>query len=257
MASTKVIGACALIACALVIGILWHLSSTSYFSDVFQWLQTHPTSGGFIYMVIYAITIVFCLPATVFEMIAGYIFGMWWGWAIAIVGKTTGSCISFVFGRYFFHARVLRLLESGPPIFRALGILLNRPDLKWKIVCLTRIAWMPIAIKNYGLSVLPVSFRMFFWSTLLLGTPFGGVSCYIGHTATHVNSIVSGSHESKSHLQFVLMAVGGGSALTLFCLVGYYTRKYIEQLAEKDLEMTTTKHEYIPIRSDEQPDDQV
>ncbi|EQC25703.1 hypothetical protein SDRG_16441 [Saprolegnia diclina VS20] len=252
--ASKLAGLAVLVGAAIAVGVLWHSASSSSFNHSVHWLRAHPATGGLLYILLYTCCVVLCLPATLFELVAGYIFGFWGGWVISIVGKTTGSCLSFYIGRYFLHARVLRILESGAPMFRALGLLLSRPDMKWKIVCLARVAWMPIAIKNYGLSVLPVPFPMFFWSTLILGTPFGGISCYLGHSATEVSSLLSGKHES-GYFKVILMAVGATSGLTLLCLVGYQTRKYIEELAaaerDGDLELMGGQHthEYAPIRS--------
>ncbi|OQR95846.1 ATP-binding Cassette (ABC) superfamily [Achlya hypogyna] len=248
-----------LAALAVVAGsgaLIWHYASPSFVADSVEWLRAHQLMGGVLYTVGFTASIVLCLPATLFELIAGYVFGFWGGWAISIVAKTAGSCLAFCLGRYLLHARVLRLLDSGAPLFRALGLLLARSDMKWKIVCLARAAWMPIAIKNYGLSVLPVPFSLFFWSTLLLGTPFGGISCYLGHSATQVSSLLSGHHDS-GYLKFGLLAVGAASGLALLCLVGYQTRKYIEELAdaERDDRMERAsiqgrrKHDYIPISS--------
>ncbi|ETV66904.1 hypothetical protein, variant 1 [Aphanomyces astaci] len=135
---------------------MWRLSSTGDLKHVMHWVQNHPVVGGGAYVVVFAMAVVACLPASVFELAAGYIFGFGWGWVIAASGKTLGSVISFALGRYYLQGWVHKMLRRGPPLFRALAQLTSRNELKWKIVILTRIAWMPIGIKNYGLSILPV-----------------------------------------------------------------------------------------------------
>ncbi|ETV66903.1 hypothetical protein H257_16713 [Aphanomyces astaci] len=220
---------------------MWRLSSTGDLKHVMHWVQNHPVVGGGAYVVVFAMAVVACLPASVFELAAGYIFGFGWGWVIAASGKTLGSVISFALGRYYLQGWVHKMLRRGPPLFRALAQLTSRNELKWKIVILTRIAWMPIGIKNYGLSILPVSFALFFWPMLLVGSIFSAISAYLGHTATHVKSILTGDGEVEggggtptSVLHVSMMVVGAGSAFTLIGILGYHTRRHLEEMTKDE-----------------------
>lgn len=170
-------------------------------------------------------------PSTAFELLAGYIFGFWVGLLLATIGKLLGSVLSFLIGRYLCRKRVRAYMERGHPVFKAFqSLLLKRQVL---IVFLTRIAFFPIAIKNYGLSVLEVKFAVYFAAALLTGLPFSVIWVYSGHAAQHLTMLLS-SHGTHSSTEIVILVVGAASALSLLFFIGYYTRKHIMALAEEE-----------------------
>ncbi|KAH9184668.1 hypothetical protein AeNC1_013351 [Aphanomyces euteiches] len=234
---------------------LWRLAATGELSRIIEWIREHQLAGSFVYVLVFSTCIIACLPATVFELAAGYIFGFGWGWLLATIGKTTGSLISFALGRYYLQEHVLKTMNRGPPLFRALAQLMSKNELKWKLVILTRIAWMPIAIKNYGLSVLPVSFALFFWPMLLVGAIFTAISVSLGHSATHVTSLLAGDDGSNSPLKIVVMVVGAASAFGLVGIVGYHTRRHLEEMAkdsDPETELMTDSPSSLTSSSDEE-----
>lgn len=170
-------------------------------------------------------------PSTAFELLAGYIFGFWVGLLLATIGKLLGSVLSFLIGRYLCRKRVRAYMERGHPVFKAFqSLLLKRQVL---IVFLTRIAFFPIAIKNYGLSVLEVKFVVYFAAALLTGLPFSIIWVYSGHAAQHLTMLLS-SHGTHSGTEVVILIVGAASALSLLFFIGYYTRKHIMALAKEE-----------------------
>lgn len=170
-------------------------------------------------------------PSTAFELLAGYIFGFWLGLLLATVGKLLGSVLSFLIGRYLCRKRVRAYMERGHPVFKAFqSLLLKRQVL---IVFLTRVAFFPIAIKNYGLSVLEVKFAVYFAAALLTGLPFSVIWVYSGHAAQHLTALLS-SRNSHHSTEIVVLIVGALSALSLLFVIGFYTRKHIMALAAEE-----------------------
>ncbi|KAF0718941.1 Aste57867_1375 [Aphanomyces stellatus] len=228
--------------CAAAVSLtMWHLSANGDLEVALEWVRANKIVGGVVYIIVFASCIVACLPATMFELAAGYLFGFAWGWVLATTGKTLGSVVSFALGRYYLQGWVHKMMSRGPPIFRALAQLISKNELKWKIVILTRIAWMPIAIKNYGLSVLPVSFALFFWPMLIVGAVFTAISVYLGQTITHMSHLVAGD-SGGSTLKLIVMIAGGASAFALVGILGYHTRRHLEEMAKgSDMETDAAK----------------
>ncbi|CAK4693094.1 unnamed protein product [Aphanomyces euteiches] len=189
----------------------------------------------------------FCCPSTVFDLTAGYLFGFGFGSLVAVGGKTLGSVVSFLIGRYFMKDTVRRKLQEGQPMFRAwvrlvtsqiLVLLLERDALQF--VVLVQLASMPIFLKNYGLAILHIPFGLFMWTTIFVGGAKTVLTAYIGHSVTEIAQLFSSkaaATDSKSQLvQEILLIVTVVATLLLAIVGGYKTRKYIDELATKELE---------------------
>ncbi|CAK4645310.1 unnamed protein product [Aphanomyces euteiches] len=180
----------------------------------------------------------FCCPSTVFDLTAGYLFGFGFGSLVAVGGKTLGSVVSFLIGRYFMKDTVRRKLQEGQPMFRAWVLLLERDALQF--VVLVQLASMPIFLKNYGLAILHIPFGLFMWTTIFVGGAKTVLTAYIGHSVTEIAQLFSSkaaATDSKSQLvQEILLIVTVVATLLLAIVGGYKTRKYIDELATKELE---------------------
>ncbi|CCI44416.1 unnamed protein product [Albugo candida] len=200
-------------------------------------LRKHQFAGSIIYVCTFTILIVICFPSTMLELLAGYIFDVKLGLPLAMLGKMCGCVASFCIGRYFCQKRVRRYMENGHPFFLSLEALLQQRECL--IVFLTRIAFFPIAIKNYGLSVLNVSWIIFFVAALLTGIPYSILWVYSGHMAQHLTSLFaplankSEHHSSEWKWHFALGLVGFTSSIVLLALVGVSTRRYIVKLSQQ------------------------
>lgn len=211
--------------------LMFRFIKTDEFNDVIEWIQDHQLIGSAIYVGSFTLFIILCFPSTAFELLAGYIFGFWLGLLLASIGKLAGSVLAFFIGRYLCRRRVKEYMERGHPVFKAFQSLLRKRQVL--IVFLTRTAFFPIAMKNYGLSVLDVSFTVYFAAALLTGLPFSIIWVYSGNAAQHLTALLA-SNTSKSKTEAVFLVVGASSALLLLFFIGFYTRKHVMKLAEDE-----------------------
>ncbi|CEG36628.1 atp-binding cassette superfamily [Plasmopara halstedii] len=207
------------------------------FTLVVQWLQVHEALGAALYVCSFTCFVVLCFPSTVFELLAGYIFGLWLGLLLATTGKLLGSVLSYVIGRYMCRHRVHSYMARGHPALQGFQSLLRKRQIL--IVFLTRVAFFPIAIKNYGLSVLDVRFSVYFAAALLTGLPFSFIWVYSGHAVENVAALLVSPTASRHSTEGILLLVGAGSALLLLFMVGYYSRKYVLELAKEEQDEKT------------------
>ncbi|KAL4130453.1 hypothetical protein PRIC2_006450 [Phytophthora ramorum] len=205
---------------------------------VVRWLQSHETLGAAIYVCSFTAFVVLCFPSTAFELLAGYIFGFWLGLLLATTGKLVGSVLSYCIGRYLCRRRVHAYMARGHPALQGFQSLLRKRQVL--VVFLTRVAFFPIAIKNYGLSVLDVQFPVFFAAALLTGLPFSTIWVYSGHAVENFTKLLTNPTGSRHSTEMILLLVGAGSALLLLLVVGLYTRKYVLGLAEEEKEAGAT-----------------
>ncbi|TDH70505.1 hypothetical protein CCR75_000361 [Bremia lactucae] len=231
--------ALAVVVVGLTAGVLlFRFVRSDNFDTVVQWLKSHEALGSVLYVCSFTCSVVLCFPSTAFELLAGYVFGLWLGLLLATTGKLLGSVLSYVIGRYLCRQRVHTYMARGHPALQGLQNLLRKRQIL--VVFLTRIALFPIAIKNYGLSVLDVCFPVFFTAALLTGIPFSFIWVYSGHAVENLAALLVQPTTSGQSTEIVLLLLGAGSALLLLLIVGLYSRKYVQDLAneEKDADMT-------------------
>ena len=225
--------------------LLVHFMRSDAFHRVVLWLQTHETLGAVLYVCCFTSLVVLCFPSTAFELLAGYIFGFALGLLLATTGKLVGSVLSFVIGRHVCRHRVHVYMSQGHPALRGFQTLLRKRQIL--VVFLTRVAFFPIAVKNYGLSVLDVAFPVYFAAALLTGLPFSAIWVYSGHAVENVATLLASPTTSGHGTEMIVLIVGAGSALLLLGVVGIYTRHYVLEMAkeeeEEDEEEEEEEHE--------------
>ncbi|KAF0699628.1 Aste57867_9811 [Aphanomyces stellatus] len=228
------VGSLALVCLSVAVG-LWRFTQSSVFASMVKWEQEHEAIGIVIFVLVYALCIVCCCPSTIFDLLAGYIFGFGFGNVAAIAGKSLGSVISYLLGRYLMQDAIRKKLQDGQPMFRAWSILLERDE--FQFVVLLQFAYIPIFLKNYGLAILNVSFSLFFWSSITVGGARTWLTVYIGSTATHMAELFTkNASGATSHLpEEILIVVGIVSTFVLLLYGSYRTRQYLDELAAYEL----------------------
>eukprot|EP00667_Euglena_gracilis_P009145 EG_transcript_9280 len=110
------------------------------------------------------------LPTSVFEVAVGYAFGFQRAVLITWAGKTAGGIVAFVLGRTLMRDSTSAMMQSHP-LARALKVAIT--DKMLTVVFLVRAAYIPMAVKNYGLSICPgVSLLTFSTVSSLVNVPY-------------------------------------------------------------------------------------
>src|SRR3954462_9285033 len=101
---------------ALAAAAFFFLSRLFPIVEVLADIQQHVMRWGawsaICYPVLYACCNVLLLPGGVLSVGAGFFFGLWWGFFIALAGNVSGAAISFFIsrkiGRQWFRRRLMR-----------------------------------------------------------------------------------------------------------------------------------------------------
>lgn len=73
---------------------------SEYRETLIGWVADHALLAGLIYMVVYAVVIAFSLPGgAVMTITGGFLFGIWIGTALTVVGATIGATAVFLAAR--------------------------------------------------------------------------------------------------------------------------------------------------------------
>jgi uncharacterized membrane protein YdjX (TVP38/TMEM64 family) len=109
------------------------------------------------YPLLYAGCNVLLLPGGILSIGAGFFFGLWWGFLIALVGNVTGAALSFFLSR-FARRRWLGRKLLRHPAYEALEPAVSREG--WKIILLSQLhPLFPTSLLNYLYGLTAIRFR--------------------------------------------------------------------------------------------------
>ncbi|MCP4403063.1 MAG: TVP38/TMEM64 family protein [bacterium] len=152
----------------------------------------------------------FLLPDTVLCIIAGALFGVYWGIAAVLAGSLLAGAVQFAISQKFLRARIQQTIAAKPSLNAIQRSV--RHD-QFRLQLLLRLTPLNPATINYLLGATGVRFSGFLIACLAL-TPNLAVEVYIGYAGMHA-ARMAGKGAQTAHLQD-LMVIGG----ILLCAVG-------------------------------------
>ena len=118
--------------------------------------------GPAVFIGAFMLACVFALPASVFVIAAGFIWGWLLGSVYSVIGGMLGAVASFYVGRFVGEG----MLEKFGRVGRAVAKQVDHAGFR-SLLVLRFIPGIPFAVLNYGAGVAGVRFRDFFGSTLV------------------------------------------------------------------------------------------
>jgi uncharacterized membrane protein YdjX (TVP38/TMEM64 family) len=206
---------------------------------VVHFIQKQGIMGNFYYVIILTIGTVICIPTTFLELASGFIFGFWISCIVSLIGKCLGSLLSFLLGRRIFKSYLRENVMARYPIIQAMEeSIIEKP---MTVIFLTRIAFIPMAVKNYGISIIrSVPLGKFTLCTVVGSIPFTLVWSYFGSASEGLIAL-SGSQETKSQkaLKISLLVIGILAAILFVLVVRHYTKKHISRISQNAIKSPT------------------
>ena len=127
--------------------------------------------GPLVFIVLYGISAVLLIPASILTISAGFLFGPWLGTAVVSIASTFGAALAFLIGRYFAREYVENMMSSNDryvAINRAISSQGSR------VVFLMRLSPLfPYSLINYSLGLTQIRFSEYIvasWLGMLPGT---------------------------------------------------------------------------------------
>lgn len=121
-----------------------------------SWVAGLGSLGPLFFVLGFAAGAVALVPASIFTLAAGALFGVAWGTAYAFLGEVLGGSIAFLIARYLARRRVTERLSRDRRWSR-LDRMIGRTGLR--VVVLLRLSpVVPFAVANYSLGLTSVRF---------------------------------------------------------------------------------------------------
>ncbi|HUG27658.1 MAG TPA: TVP38/TMEM64 family protein [Gemmatimonadales bacterium] len=191
-----------------------------------NWMEGLGWAGPLLFMLVYAVACLLLLPASVFTMIAGAVYGVGWGTLYTAVGALVAMASAFLISRHLVRNTVARCLASRPE----LAAIDRAVELDgFRIVLLLRLSPIfPFSILNYALGLTRVRYRDYLLASVgsIPGT-FVFVSA--GRLAGDLATVAAGEASPDSQSRMMLLGIGLVATVTVLTIVTRLARKALAE----------------------------
>ncbi|TVS04900.1 MAG: TVP38/TMEM64 family protein [Cyanobium sp. PLM2.Bin73] len=197
------------------------------FSDLLDQLLPALRSplGAVAFVPLYALWVTLLLPGVWASMLAGALYGPWWGSVVVLVGASLGAEAAFLLGRGWLREWARRRLAAAPKL-QAIEQAVSREGLR--LVLLTRLSpAFPFSLLNLAYGLSEVSLRDY--TIGLVGIVPGTILfCSLGALAGDVarfGEVLSGQADAVT---WTLRLVGVAATAATVVLAGRAARRALQ-----------------------------
>jgi uncharacterized membrane protein YdjX (TVP38/TMEM64 family) len=205
----------------LILGVtLFILSRMFPLVDILADVQQHVMRWGawsaICYPFLYACCNVLLLPGGVLSIGAGFFFGLWWGFAIALFGNVVGAAISFFISRSLGRQWMKRKLSRNRT-FVALEPAIDKEG--WKIILLSQLhPLFPTSLLNYLYGLTRIRFRTCMLWVAIGQAPGLFLYSYLGTLGQLGLNLARGKTHPRAVEYWVWLGGFGAAAIILILL---------------------------------------
>ncbi len=129
------------------------------------------------YIIAYIVLIACCIPGTIlFDLIAGFLFGYFWGTLLVVFSYSVGAVINFLLIKYIFKEVFAHKFNK----FKNLVQSENKSRVVLNLIGLRLIPIIPFWVLNIVTALLNVSLKVFLFSTVIGIIPASIIYVIIG-----------------------------------------------------------------------------
>ncbi|MEE4113244.1 MAG: VTT domain-containing protein [Desulfobacteraceae bacterium] len=196
-----------------------------------SWITALGPWGVLAFIGLFVLATSFLLPDTVLCIIAGALFGMYWGVTAVLAGSLLAATIQFALSHKLLQTRIQRKLAARPSL-AAIQRAVSRDEFRLQV--LLRLTPLNPATISYLLGAAGVRFSTFLIAFLAL-TLYLAIEVYFGHVGRHA-ALLAGSETKTAHLHDLVIIGGLAVGVAVMVLVSRMARKAVMQaVAEIDI----------------------
>ena len=182
--------------------------------------------SGLWYPLLFAACNILLLPGGILSVGAGFFFGLWWGFAIVLLGNSIGAAISFALS-HWLGRRYLNKRISTSPMLQVLDKAVARDA--WKIIFLSQLhPLFPTSLLNYLFGLTRIRFWPYMLWTAVGRAPGLFLYTYLGTLGQLGLNLARG----RSHPRIVEYWTWGGAFAVTVLLFILLTRMAARALRE-------------------------
>jgi uncharacterized membrane protein YdjX (TVP38/TMEM64 family) len=189
-----------------------------------SWITELGPWGVLAFIGLFTLATSLLLPDTVLCIIAGALFGLYWGVAAVLAGSLLAGAMQFALSQKLLRARIQPALAARPSLV-AIQRAVGRDEFRLQV--LLRLTPLNPATISYLLGAAGVRFSGFMIACLAL-TPNLAIEVYFGHVGKHAARLV-GSDARTAHLHNLAIIGGLAVCIAVMVLVSKMARKAVMQ----------------------------
>lgn len=214
----------------IVAGILFFLSRIFPVVDILADIQQHVMRWGvwsaICYPLLYACCNVLLLPGGVLSVGAGFFFGLWWGFLIALLGNVGGAAISFFISRWIGGQWLRRKLLRNRTLV-ALEPAVEKEG--WKIILLSQLhPLFPTSLLNYLYGLTRIRFRTCMLWVAVGQAPGLFLYSYLGTLGQLGLNLARGKSHPRA-IEYWIWLGGFASAAIILIMLGRIALRLLKQ----------------------------
>jgi uncharacterized membrane protein YdjX (TVP38/TMEM64 family) len=195
-------------------------------ADIQQRVMRWGAWGAIWYPLLYACCNVLLLPGGVLSVGAGFFFGLWWGFLIALVGNVGGAAISFFISRWVGREWLKRKLMRNQTLV-ALEPAVEREG--WKIILLSQLhPLFPTSLLNYLYGLTRIRFRTCMLWVAIGQAPGLFLYSYLGTLGQLGLNLARGKSHPEA-VEYWVWLGGFASAAVILILLGRIALRLLKQ----------------------------
>mmetsp|Transcript_18600 Transcript_18600/g.51948 ORF Transcript_18600/g.51948 Transcript_18600/m.51948 type:complete len:264 (-) Transcript_18600:243-1034(-) len=241
--------------CLLVVVGLAFFSSdlTAWLSRCTSWMMSHKTAGPIVFVALFVVLFVALVPSTPVELLAGYMFGCWIGWAALVVAQPLAHSAAFLLARRAGLLSVGDALRGRVKVFEAVELAIKEDAAAaWKTVFLVCLAFLPGGPKVYALAAISsVPFHVLPPCALLACAPQSLVNAWLGSNMKDFKSIMEGQGAGsiqEQRLRLGMLFVNVLAMLACMALLTLSGKRAMNKLSQRaDGTLLSTQDCYVRI----------
>jgi len=178
------------------------------------------------YPLLFAACNVLLLPGGILSIGAGFFFGLWWGFALVLLGNSIGAAISFALS-HWLGRRYLNQRVSASPMLQVLDKAVARDA--WKIIFLSQLhPLFPTSLLNYLFGLTRIRFWPYMLWTAVGRAPGLFLYTYLGTLGQLGLNLARG----RTHPRIVEYWTWGGAFAITVLLFIFLTRTALRVMRE-------------------------
>ena len=191
-----------------------------------EWAQGAGLAGALLFGLVYVLGTLLFFPGSILTLGAGFLYGLFGGFAVVVPGSVLGALLAFLLGRTALRGPTQRLLRRHPR-FAAVDQALAEDA--FRVVLLLRLSPLfPFNLLNYGLGVTRVGLGPYLLGSVLGMLPGTLLYVYLGSLLTSATELLSGKRPDAGWGGKALFLAGLLATAAVVVLVSRAARRALE-----------------------------